>query len=286
MNYFILSALFLLPLNVIAVEVFHSPHEERYTYLLEQGDDPVCEHMVGVFNTRFKTPWDGGYMPYQPNPTLFGIPYDQVFERMPGVEYSMRDTFHMRLSRFPISDEFEALRWIEGRIIYRDTKDQFPILITRWVPKNGGVPLWIIKTTFMYKMTTDEGYGQSDGGSDTLSLISDPAFRPNVPLDAKQLSHRTQQSDKAVSLGRETARQLRPFVFRNQLFIAAYQSTWREPITPYAQSPRTYPDDEYMNILKLLPGSIPGKYVDLAQSEIICRIRMLMQPITPNKGGK
>lgn len=281
----IFAALIATTLTLHAEEVRHSLYPERYAYVLEQGDkEPVCEHMTDVFNTHFKTPWDGGHLDTRPGVTVFGVPYDKVFERMPGVEHDPRMTFAMRLSRFPSSMEFEVLHWLEGRVTYPDTHGIYPVLIAHWIPKDGSNPFWIVKTTFMDRMTTNEGWGQSDGGFDTLEFVSDPDFNPTVPLDASFISHPAWQSGLTRSLGRETARQLRPFIFSEQLYIAAYQSAWHEAAPSYEQA-RLYPDEEFMNILRLLPGSIPGKYVDIANTEIVCRIRMLMQPTT-SKGVK
>lgn len=286
MKYFIFAILIATSSILRAAEVLHSRYPVRYTYVLEQGDsDPVCKHMTGVFNARFKTPWDGGHLDTSPGITIFGIPYDKVFERMPGVEHDPRKTFAMMLSRFPSSEEFEALHWLEGRVTSPDTRGIYPALIVQWTPKDGSNPFWIVKTTFMDKMTTNEGWGQSDGGFDTLEFISDPDFKPTVPILESFITHHPAwQSGSTRSLGRETARQLRPFVFREHLYIAAYQSAWREKAPSYEQA-RLYPDEEFMSVLRLLPESIPGKYVDIAKTEVVCRIRMLMQHTT-SKGAK
>lgn len=275
-------------LPLMATEVFHSPHEERYKYALEQSnEDPVCKHMTGVFNARFEKPWDRGHADSHPDATVFGIPYDKMFERMPGVAHDSHYTFDMMLSKFPMSKEFEALTWREGRLTHSDISFVSPILVTRWTPPNGsGEPLWIFKSTFIRRMTTHQGWEQNDGGFDTLDFIRTPDFQLTTPIDSRIFHHQAWQVGVSVSLGRETARQLRPFVFRDHLYIAAYQPVWPDDLPASFKETRLYPDEEFMNILRLLPGSIPGKYVDIARTEVVCRIRMLMKPPTTSKGVK
>lgn len=289
MNWKIVAGLTYASSSLFAGEVMHQTDSERYRYVLEQGHEiPVCSHMTAVFNAKFKTPWEKGYKTDKSSSTVFGIPYDQVFKRLPEVDFNMDFTWDMLLTRFPMSPEFETLQWQETRMVYADTPHRTgKALFTRWVPSGElRASLWIFKTTFMRRITTNEGWGDSHGGSDTLDFIDDPNFVPPFPLTSKLFSHPPDVPGTSRSLGRETASQLRPFVFDDELYIAAYQTKWKELRSGYTETLQTYPEKEYMNILRLTPERIPGKFVDLAKTETVCRIRMVMQRMNRTTGVK
>lgn len=268
--------------------------KERYRYRLEDGaDKEVCRHMIQVFNKQFKTPWDKGRLGLKSNviPKIQGTPYDQVFERLPGVEYDKRAVFNMLLSKYPTSPEFDAVNWKEsrGRATTTSSSNDFPILIAQFDIDNDGSLDWVVKSSFMHKMTTWEGLGQAWGLNDSLSIFTLSGFEPEMPIPSKSLilnedpSKAPRRLDSDISNGLITY-QIRPFIFNEKTYFSAYQALWK-----YAENvghallapPRNlYPNHEYMNILAVLPGAFRRFDFDLtaaANTEPLCRIRMMMQ---------
>ena len=264
---------------------------ERYRYRLEDGaQNEVCRHMTQVFNERFKTPWDKGWLRLEPVPKILGTPYDQVFERLPGVEYNKRFVFDMLLAKYPTSPEFEAVKWRETRVMGDNTAS--PALVAQLDIDNDGHVDWVVKSSFMDKMTTWEGMGQAYGGKDHLRIFSFDAFDPVVPLLSKQLlqgqkpDRPPRNIDDNISNALDTS-QLRPFIFHEKTYLSAYQVFWSnlELSKKLGQSTgnkpdKLYPDREYMNILAVLPGGTNRydyrTYVH-SNTEAVCRIRMIMQ---------
>lgn len=263
---------------------------ERYRYRLEDGaQNEVCRHMTQVFNERFKTPWNKGWLRLEPVPKILGTPYDQVFERLPGVEYNKRFVFDMLLSKYPTSPEFDAVKWRETLVQWDNLTA--PALIAQFDIDNDGQMDWVVKASFMTKMTTREGTGQSDGGKDHLEIFSSDGFEPVVPVPSKHLlqgqkpdrPHRS--IDEDISDGLDTT-QLRLFLFGGKTYLSAYQVFWpnlelSKKLGRHAEdkADKLYPDREYMNILTVLPGST-RKYdystFVRANTETVCRIRMIM----------
>jgi hypothetical protein len=268
----------------------------KYKYRLEIGQEKdLCGHMTQVFNRQFKTPWDKGQKPWKPNPTIFGTPYDQVFERFPGVEYKLDFTWELLLSKYPTSPEFEAVRWKEGRVYYPDGNAPpsynrpAPILITEIDIDNDGQKEWLVKSSFMQQMSTNEGTGQSDGGSDTLTIFLFDGFDPTIPLTLEQLSQGQKQAKRPRQIGREVAQQLRPFIYKGKTYLSAYQTEWRDRDHSNEKKPkyRIYPDREYMNILRVTAGGqrLHSQVTETANTETVCRIRMRMLKNTPSSKG-
>ena len=265
---------------------------ERYRYRLETGaQNEVCRHMTQVFNTRFKTPWDKGWLKPELIPKIQGRPYDQVFARMPGVEYNKDFVWSMLLSKYPTSPEFNAVKWQEtrGRLTTTSSSSDFPILAARLDIDNDGSLDWVVKSSFMEKMTTWEGMGQAWGLNDALSIFTLNDFAPALPIPSKSLilnddpSKAPRRLDSYISDGLTTY-QMRPFIFNGKTYFSAYQALWKYTknaghmllAPPY----KLYPNQEHMNILAVLPGGFKRLDVDLvvnANTETVCRIRMIMQ---------
>lgn len=265
---------------------------ERYRYRLEDGaQNDVCRHMTQIFNKRFKTPWDKGWLRLEPVPKIFGTPYDQVFERMPGVGYDKKFIFAMLLSKYPTSPEFEAIKWRETRVTWDETDR--PALVTQLDIDNDKKLDWIIKYSFMTEMTTRQGLGQNAGGYDSLAIFTSDEFDPAIPLNSKQVlqgqipDRLPRHIDNDIGEGLETY-QMRLFIFKGKTYFSAYQAFWpnlefsKKLGQRVADKPdKLYPEREYMNILVLLPGGIKnyGYYIPriTAKTETVCRIRMMMQ---------
>lgn len=277
-------------------------HAEKdyYRYKLEEGaEHEVCRHMTKVFNARFRTPWEMAWPKWEPNPKIYGTPPDKVFERLPGIEYKKEFVFDMLLSKYPSSPEFEAVKWLESReyIEWYDSAKQekidlpFPILIARLDVDNDGQEDWLVKSGFMRTPSRgDNLYGvhMTEG----IAIYDRDAFNPTVRMSEK---NKAQWDVPRRVIWLEDLHQLRPFVHRRAAYVAAYQAFWDDrpnrPMTKDSNSPiQHYPDAEYMNIVRILPGegeeiSPYVKYLK-ARTETICRIRMNLLKKPGKQGGR
>jgi len=269
--------------------------EVHYRYQLKESHDKdLCIHMTHVFDQNFRTPWYKGWLKLEPNPVLFGKPYDQVFERLPGVEYSKKYTWNMLLSKYPSSPEFDEVHWREGRVSYVGGASSIsrpePMLVAEIDIDNDGQKEWVVKHSFMDKMTTWEGMGQAYGGSDSLKIFPFDGFDPLAPLTNEQLFYGQKPDrpprmiDRDVTEKLDTA-QLRPFVFKGKVYLSAYQVYWPNlELTKQlghnaiAKPDKVYPEREYMNILRVTTGGrrILGQVIETANTETVCHIRMIM----------
>lgn len=268
----------------------------HYRYQLKESHDKeLCAHMTQVFNQSFRTPWYKSWLKSEPNPVLFGKPYDQIFARLPGVEFKTKFTWNMLLSKYPSTPEFEAVRWREGRVNYADGATPpvyrpYPTLIAEIDIDNDGQKDWVVKHSFMDKMTTYEGWEQAYGGDDSLMIFSFDGFDPMMPLTNTQLWHGQKPDrlprkiDRNVTEKLDTA-QLRPFVFNGKTYLSAYQVYWpnlelskRLGHEATAKPNQHYPEREYMNILRVTGGGkrLFDQAIETANTETVCHIRMVM----------
>ena len=273
---------------------------ELYKYRLEESKDKdLCSHMTKVFNRNFKTPWDRGYdNGLNPSPSVFGTPYDQVFERLPGVEYNKQFVFQMLLAKYPSSPEFDAVKWQEGRVYYPDSARPgelraSPMLVTHLDIDNDGKKEWIVKNSFMFKMPNSSisGVGDTDySGWDDLRVFPADGLNLATPLKSEQLTHGQKPGYQPRMLDNQVALQLRPFIYKDKTYLSAYQVVWRDK-SKSCGKPRFYcyyPDREYLNILQVIEG---GKnpyrqFIETANTETVCRIRMnMLNDTTVTKGN-
>ncbi len=269
----------------------------QYRYVLEEDGDPngVCVHMTQVFNQRFKTPWNKGELESDPAQKIFGTRFDQVFERFPGVEYNMMATWTMLLAKYPTSPEYDAVKWRETRVGPETERDKnvHPALIAQIDIDNDGELDWVIKDTFMNKLTTYEGWQQAYGGRDYLNIFPHISFKPTVPIPydflnpLKNPSKAPRRLDSNISENLDTS-QLRPFIFRGKTYFSAYQVYWpnleaskRAGTSVQIRPNKEFPDREYMNIFEVRSGGhVKDGYAKIyvhANTEKLCRIRMRMQ---------
>lgn len=274
--------------------------KDYYRYKLEDGaEHDVCRHMTKVFNTRFRTPWDKGWLRLESVPKINGIRYDQVFERMPGVEYDKGFVFDMLLSKYPTSPEFEAVKWVEtrgyvdgydSRTLKKLTKP-FPVLITKLDIDNDGQPDWVVKGNFMRMPSRDDDL--NFGGHDGLVLFREDAFDPATAVIESQTVPWYINASSAFNDA--TYHQLRPFIYQQTTYVAGYRAIWED--RPDRRTDRhsvlpiqLFPDEEYMNVLRVLPGGGetlgPYSSVLATKTEVVCRIRMIMQKKPIKRGGR
>jgi len=305
--------LLFLVVGLLALAPSAHAENERYRYRLEAGvEHEVCQRMTRVFNTRFKTPWDRGWLSMEPVPKINGVPYDKVFERLPGIEYDKGFVFDMLLSKYPTSPEFEAVKWVETRG-YRDgygyepmqntlksTNQPFPVLIARLDINNDGKPEWVIKDGIMRRPTRDDGF--NDGGLDRMVIFDEDAFDPAATVIEYRKTQAAPWYVKASSISNgaiylptvDAYYQLRPFIYRQTTYVAGYRAIWHDKPTRrtdrHSVLPIQYfPDEEYMNILRVLPGGGDkglDSNVPATKTETTCRIRMILQKKPSNRGGR
>ena len=262
---------------------------ELYKYRLEESrDKSMCVHMTQVFNQNFKTPWDRGTGFVGTNPIVFGKQYDQLFERLPEVKFDKESTYEMLLSKFPSSPEFDAVRWREGRVCYpeggnEDICHPRPMLVAEIDIDNDGQREWVVKHAFMFKIPTkfvsdagDEDYSGEDG----LAIFPKDGLDLTKSLTLKQLVYGQKPSRQPLLLDIKVALQLRPFVYEGETYLSAYQAVFDDENTLPKKHPshQLYPDREYMNILRVLKGGkrLEGQIIETANTERVCRIRMIM----------
>ncbi|KXB32580.1 hypothetical protein AT959_02555 [Dechloromonas denitrificans] len=279
------------------IEASHS-QTEMYKYRLEESKDKsLCVHMTQVFNQNFKTPWNRGIGFEGENPLIFGKPYDKLYERLPDVSFDKESTYEMLLSKFPSSPEFDAVRWKEGRTCYpeggkEDICHLRPMLVAEIDIDNDGQKEWVVKHSFMFKIPTkfvsdagDEDYSGEDG----LAIFPKDGLDLTMPLTLKQLVHGQKPGRQPRLLDLKVALQLRPFVYKGKTYLSAYQFVLDDKSLSPKKNHRyqLYPDREYMNILRVFAGGkrLEGQIIETANTENVCRIRMIMLNNNTVSGG-
>lgn len=275
--------------------------KDYYRYKLEEGArHEVCRHMTKVFNARFRTPWDRGWLSLEQVPrTSDGIPYDQVFERLPGVEYNKEFVFAMLLSKYPTSPEFDAVQWKESRFYYSlsDSIDgrvvkirhSTPLLVTSLDIDNDGREDWLVKRDFRGEPSrNDDLFNPS---AETIMIYDRDTFDPYMEMSEENKATWWDIPGRILW----GFYNVRPFVHRQITYVAAYQAAWEDrPNRPMdrhdGRSLQLYPDAEYMNIVRVLSGEgefvAPQATYRAAKTETVCRIRMILLNKPNNKGGR
>lgn len=262
---------------------------QLYKYRLEESHDKgLCVHMTQLFNRSFKTPWDKGHLELTSNPVFFTQSYDQVFERLPGVEYSKDFVFEMLLAKHPSSPEFDAVEWREGRVYLKDSlppayKHPRPMLVAEIDIDNDGKKEWVVKSSFMQRVPTNSisGVGDTDfSGWDDLTIFPAGGLDLTIPLASEQLTHGQRPGYQPRMIDNEVALQLRPFIYHGKIYLSAYQVVWNDKRSSQIEPQHCgiYPVREYLNILRVVAGgrNPHNAFIETANTEIICRIRMIM----------
>lgn len=253
----------------IQTEINRTKKEPYYRYKLEYSKNKtLCLHMTKVFNSKFKTPWYKSWLKLEPDPILFGIPYSQHFEKLPGITYDKRSTFDMLLAKYPTSAEFESVKWLEGR--YHDDTNSYqnswPILFTQVDIDNDGEVEWVIKHHFMKNGDHTRGSEQ-----DRLSIYRKDDFKitGQISLNALYYGQNAQSRPKKL----DTAMQLRPFVFDGITYISAYEANGG---TFDRATSEGSPAKEYMNIWRITGKSerFGKQSSETLENTTVCRIRM------------
>lgn len=288
-------------LIVLPIQVRAGEKEDYYHYKLEDGaTHAVCQHMTKVFNNKFRTPWHiSRRLGLEAVPkTKDGVPYDQLFERLPGVEYKKEFVFDMLLSKYPTSPEFEAVKWVETRAYVdgydsntrKAIKQPFPLLLTKLDIDNDGREDWLVKGGFMRIPSRDDNlYGVHM--MESIAIFDEGCFDP-----AKEIRYEDKEMwNGARVIMLEDLHQMRPFVFRQTTYVAAYQAFWVNRINRKMDRHdglpiQRYPDEEYINVVRVLPGEgepvSPYVVYRKAETETVCRIRMILLNKLNTKGGR
>lgn len=242
-------------------------YDDVYQYdLRESRDVRVCEHMLNVYNMKFRIPF----------PSV--IPDDDrrnqgyPFTRLNGVEYDRRAVMQMRFSKWPISPEFEAIQWHEGRMLYPVPNDQLePILVTELDINNDGRPETVLKTSFM--LSFSYAHGSVPGGEDALWVFEQGALDLTKSLSVKNLFERNTRNKKPARIEHPGYRIIRPFILYRKTYLSIYEQDWDPDSKGLAI---TNGLREYMRIVLYTEGReiLPGGDWSPLKVDEVCRFRM------------
>lgn len=272
----------------------------EYRYELKQGKGkPVCEHMTKVFNEKFRAPWIDAYAIQRiedaadkypgESRTVFGKLLKDVFERLPGVGFDPESVFAMLYSKYPESQEFDAVQWRDWSYQRQGEFSKIPVSIAVLVAEldidNDGQKEWVVKHGFMHHRPTNyvSPNGNADqAGSDGFSIFSTEALDTHKPfLSAQMAGNRKSeyQPRRLDGYGDEVGQMIRPFIFGDRTYLAAYRPQWLpESKRPRQVSVRTYaPDIEQIAIVEVKPDiRLIGLGPSItAKTEQLCLMHML-----------
>ncbi len=265
-------------------ETLRHAENEMYSYKLITSKNAVlCKHMTAVYNERFRHPLERGNKPYSlsgTTPMLFGVRYDNMFERLAGVAYDKGITWDILLSKYPSSPEYDAIRWREGRYLGGfpgdESRQYRPFLVAEIdIDKDEQVDE-LIKTNFMTRKTLSEGVGSSYGGEDSLTIFYSGGLDLNR-LDLDALFSPNTNTTKSRAYDLQLGQQMRPFLYRGTVYIAAYEQSW----APSKRVSR-FPSAEFMNIYRVtrqLKDASSDAATGVTSVDEICQIQMHSHPI-------
>lgn len=202
---------------------FHKLQDTVFKYELKESyDDQVCHHMLGVFNSKFSTPWvsepmgdSTGKRSSQDNPPVFTAnpSYAEhgkyAFPKLPGVEHDARQTFEMRHTKLPTSPEFDLISWREGR--RKNEGVISSMLVADFDIDNDGIMETVIKVGF---------WGDGNVYSihipwDSYYIYKQGDINPTKITDYVVLGEKARYSIEG--------RFVRPFIFNGKTYLTSYE---------------------------------------------------------------
>lgn len=167
----------------------------RYVLVLNKNDK-VCKHMKEVFDYKFARPFDlRGFSDKQQSDTLFPI-----------------------YSRYPSSDEFEAVDW-RTRMVTRKTDDgatyQWPVLFAEFDIDNDGGTEIVIK---------DDWFTGERDSRESLLFFKKGEIDPNKLSEWNEIYGQPGKSPRGIGTA---ARIIRPFVIDSMSYLMMYESSGR-----------------------------------------------------------
>ena len=200
-----------------------------YRYILKDSRNPVlCGHMVHVFNTKFTHLWDAPPIWADEGDPVYSAHSVYAFPMLPHLKHSSESTFIMRYSKVPMSADFSAIPWKEGRATLGGCPPGgtcpsdniiIPILVAHFDFDNDGTVDTVIKDGF----SVGYPWAPHQQGGDSEHLIVWRAQLLNI-VDTPslwKLSHPSAKSFTPITL---TGTYLRPFVYAGKVFVASYET--------------------------------------------------------------
>lgn len=268
--------------------IAQASYSATYRYKLEiSKDGKVCHYMEKVYNKYFRTPWYDSTFPvdvWQADERA-----RNMFPRLPGVDFDRRVPIETRYARFPSSQEFEAIKWQEGRIksthqeIQKDRKivevvdGAAAVLIANFDIDNDGSLDTVIQTSFLTEFAGHswDGFLIIPAGKIDFSQLGNMSYGDLLHVDGARIT----------DVPNKFWYSLRPFVFDDVVYLSGTRNGW--PIPTVALPPPALEHD-YMEILKYQGGGEfaiqeDGYNHPPLRTETICRFRMI-EVHQPSKG--
>lgn len=210
-------------LSNIVNSPLHKLQDTVFRYELEESyNDQVCQHMLGVFNSKFSMPWaseptgfwtgtrspKNGHQVFKENPS-YAEHGKYAFPKLPGVNHDVRQTFEMRHTKMPTSPEFDLVPWHEGR--RKNEGVISSMLVADFDIDNDGIMETVIKVGFW-------------GNGNVYSI--------HIPWDSyyiyKQSDIDPTKITDYVVLGKKArysieGRYVRPFIFKGKTYLTSYE---------------------------------------------------------------
>lgn len=234
-----LGAICLLIVNVTTVAAQSDPAGtavggSTYKYSLVEGQSlPVCKHMLRVFNSKFPTLWNPPYLISSAGTSNYSANSKLAFPLLPGVKHSTEATYQMRLSAWPTSPVFSAIRWREGRIMLGGCpkgktcggEGPIPILVAYFDFDNDGTTDTVVQWAFNSGKYSPEDVFDVWRGQ-VLTIEGAPSLWALQHPENKELTPIMMQ-----------AIYLRPFVYRGVTYVATYNPHFARTHGQYEASP-------------------------------------------------
>jgi hypothetical protein len=213
-----------------------------YTYVLAEGRGiDVCEHMLQVYNRRFRTPWTD--------------------EEAKGAAYEAAGSWETYYARYPSSPEFESIPW---RLHRYKINAQYPYptmaaLFAELDINNDGKNELIIHLGF---------FKGSPGSSDSFWI-----FPLGVVVPDQFQTHGeflTEVAEKRITVLNHPVHQ-RPFIYKGRTYIHGYEYTPRT--SPGANPDEPFNPPEYLSISEYVgPDENEWMYKNMKRGAVMKRI--------------
>lgn len=250
-----------------------------YRYKLVKGaEKKVCRHMLDVYNTHFKKPWD---TPYPPTNETYGENSIYAFPKLPDVQHDPKMTYGMRFFRQPTSPEFEAITWMEGREEL-STAGNITYHSVLWgdvdIDNDGRLEtVWVAGFYNSWQNSREKAHN----GADYLYVFPQGAVSIKPYLSTQEAVELIHGKAQRVSLPRlltsmsqdSLGMGLRPFIFDGVTYLSSYDQQWR-----FYPARLIGPNTETIEIIKYLSGGerYSGSYDRTAViTEQVCKFRMI-----------
>jgi hypothetical protein len=221
-----LLTLAMFPLMISVASAYPSP---TYRYVVKEGrNQPVCQHMLSVFNSKFARPWYAPPMPWSKTDQNYSANSKYAFPLLSGVKHSTKDTFRMRFLAQPTSPEFSEIHWKEGDALLGGCpagktcpgEGPDPILIAHFDFDNDGA------TDTVIVLGSFPGYPAAlDYDQVYLTVWRGQTFTPQGIPDLWKLDHPANATLTPIIT---SGLYLRPFMYEGHVYIASYRQHYSQ----------------------------------------------------------